>query len=114
MNISVDYDGTITSDEPTFFKMMQLFKKAGHKVYIVTMRYPSETNALLQDWVRYVDGIYFTGRRAKKPFMEQLGIKIDIWIDDNPNAIYLNAGQIWGTESPEGIPVTPPIPENKT
>lgn len=43
-----------------------------------------------------------TGRKAKKPFCEQEGIIIDIWIDDNPEAVIMDAEQVFGSASPEG------------
>ena len=35
-----------------------------------------------------VDMIIFTGRMAKKPYVAKMMIHIDVWIDDNPFAVY--------------------------
>ena len=51
--------------------------------------------------------IYFTGRLAKRPFMLAKGIKIDVWIDDYPEAVVKDADEIWPTIAPEGDPVVP-------
>ena len=53
-------------------------------------------------WVHRVDGIIPTSRDAKKKVCDLLGIKIDVWIDDNPNAVHNSAKQIWGESSSEG------------
>lgn len=110
MNIGLDFDGTITS-EPTGFSVfvnhMRLVAK--HKVYIVTMRYPSEciSDPMMQRWALGVDGIVATSRQAKKPVMESLGIPIHIWIDDNPEAILQGAESIWPNTAKEGEIVIP-------
>ena len=46
-------------------------------------------------------------RHAKKRFCEKLGIKIDIWIDDNPQAVHMDARSIWGDSSAQGAVVVP-------
>lgn len=42
MNIALDYDGTFTAAPNVFIELVKNMQTAGHKVYIVTMRYPSE------------------------------------------------------------------------
>lgn len=100
-----DYDGCITNEQDAFFNFAKELKAKGHQVYIVTMRYPSECIDIPKRWIDLIDGLYPTSRKAKKPFMEKRGIDIHIWIDDNPNAVYLDASQIWPSPSPEGTVV---------
>lgn len=104
MIFSLDYDGTITGDPEGFKAIVKLLRDRGHKVYIVTMRYPSECerDPSFMQWRGLVDGIIPTSRKAKKDIVELLNIPISIWIDDNPDAVYKSAEQIWGTPSPEG------------
>ena len=104
INISLDYDGTVTSDYFAFSKLVELFKSRGHRVYIVTMRYESECrqDANFMRLTEMVDGWCPTGRMAKRKYCEQQGLKIHIWIDDNPIAVEKDAINIWGTVSPEG------------
>lgn len=95
MNIALDYDDTYTKDPDSWDVFILLMKKAGHRVYCVTMRYDTgfemtDVYAALQ---KKVDGIYATSRKAKKEFMCEKGIWIDVWIDDNPFFI-LNAAEI--------------------
>lgn len=42
MNIALDYDGTYTADPDMWLRFVEEAQAAGHKVFIVTMRYESE------------------------------------------------------------------------
>lgn len=88
--MTIDYDGTITEDPEMFMEMIFMMKRFGHTPIIVTMRYPHEEdnflNAVLQKDSWDIP-VYYTGRKAKKPFMAELGIFPSIWIDDNPHWI---------------------------
>ena len=81
MVIGIDYDDTITLDRGFWLAFYFMARAAGHEVYVTTMRYEHEP---IDD---FPGMIYYTGRKAKKPFMEALGIKIDVWIDDRPEFI---------------------------
>ena len=110
MNFGLDYDGTITSD-PELWKTWAFKAKArGHKVYVVTMRYPSELVAptpIDTVWFAIADKVIATSRLAKRPFMRNEGIDIHVWIDDHPEAVVLDAKDIWPDPAPEGQPVIP-------
>mgnify|MGYP001565116076 CR=1 FL=1 len=89
MNIAVDFDGTYDLEPKLWNQMMATFRIHGHKVYLVTARYPDEVdnyilNALLSG---RTDGIYYTSKKAKKQYMLDRGIEIDVWIDDKPKYI---------------------------
>lgn len=109
---SFDWDGTVTKAPGEFLAFAKALRAAGHKVYIVTMRYPSELGDL-EYWRRHVDGIVATSRMAKKPAAKALGIHIDIWIDDNPAAVDKSAIEIWGNSSPEGSVDPHPVSESE-
>lgn len=102
MNFAFDYDGCANADVPVFMDMIISLQEAGHKVYIVTMRYPSECHQVIEDFGGLADGIVPTSRKAKKPACDALGLDIVIWMDDNPRAINEHGMQIWGMETPEG------------
>lgn len=102
MNIGLDWDGTVTSDPESFLAFVKLFRSAGHKVYITTMRYPSENADMTQEWLDSVDGVIFTSREAKINATLDAGVKINVWIDDNPRAIHESATEIFGDDVPEG------------
>lgn len=87
MNIGMDFDDTYTRDPKAWNDFIRSFRSRGHKVYIVTWRFESESNDLYLNLGNFVDGIYPTGRLAKEKFMYSKGIRIDVWIDDNPSAI---------------------------
>jgi len=80
--IAVDWDGTFNLISDLLLSFMEAARYAGHTVIICTMRYESEKAEMSN--VEELFKIYFTGRKAKKPFLDELGIKVDIWIDDNP------------------------------
>lgn len=107
LKIGLDYDGTYTSSPKEFLQFAKSMREAGHKVYVVTMRYPSEAKDIDPELLANVDGVFATSREAKQPFMTAQGIDIHIWIDDNPTAVHMSAKQIWGTASPEGMVIDP-------
>jgi hypothetical protein len=86
MNISLDYDQTYTRAPAIWDNFITLLKQGGHNVYVVTMRYdkPIEADEVKDALASKVDGIYFTGRKAKSKFMFERGISIDVWVDDMP------------------------------
>lgn len=89
MRISLDYDDTYTRDPSTWDKIIALLKEAGHEVLVVTARkdvHREEVEHSLCYRVHTTD-IYNTNLKAKKEYMDNLGIIIDVWIDDNPSAI---------------------------
>lgn len=101
-NFGFDFDGTLTEDPELFKLFVFMLRKRGHQVHIVTMRYASEGQDIVKEWGSLVDGIHFTRRQAKRPHMEELGIKIHIWLEDTPRAVEERGLSIWGWESAEG------------
>jgi hypothetical protein len=94
MNIGLDYDGTYTTDPVAFDKVIRTFILAGFNVYLVTMRAPPphfESVLVLEDLENKVTGMYFTDRKAKRPFMLAKGIKIAFWIEDMPEWLLTDA-----------------------
>lgn len=86
MNIAIDYDNTYTRCRVLFEKIILLFKDFGHNVFIVTCRHEGEPI----DDCNNITKIY-TSRIAKYDYCQNIGLKIDIWIDDNPQYIVSNA-----------------------
>ena len=83
--IALDYDGTYTADPPLWNSFIQAATKSGHRVICITMRTPQESIQIPCD-------VYYTSRKAKIPFMRDLGIKVNIWIDDMPELLFQGAG----------------------
>lgn len=85
--ICIDYDGTYTEAPEVFDIFIKALKNRGYRVIICTMRYAEETDEDLIYLLTLVDKIYFSGRKAKKPYLASLGIYPQIWIDDMPEFI---------------------------
>jgi hypothetical protein len=81
MLIALDYDGTYTADPSLWDRFIQSVKDRGHRIICVTMRYPEEPIEPIG-----IDVVY-TSRQAKKPYLESIGTRVNIWIDDNPHWI---------------------------
>ena len=86
MKIALDFDSTYTLDPDSWNKFIETFKNAGHQIYCVTMRYDNddERRDVVNSLHGKVDNIIFTGRKSKLEYVASRGIKIDVWIDDNP------------------------------
>lgn len=82
MRIALDYDGTYTEDPELWDAFIRVAQSFGHEVMIVTMRYPQEA-------IRHEVPceIFYTGRLAKRQFMQRLSIEFTVWIDDIPEFI---------------------------
>lgn len=87
MNLSLDYDDTYTRDPSAWDEFIELMRRKGHKVYLVTWRKPGESAEVYLQLQNKVDGIYCTSRVAKEKYMYSQGIRIDVWIDDMPFTI---------------------------
>lgn len=91
MILALDYDYTFTEDPNSWYRIAHILRQAGHVVYGVTMRYPHEASGMDHWYDKACNDIFFTGRKAKKLFMLGKGIKVDVWIDDNPTWIIQDA-----------------------
>jgi hypothetical protein len=90
--IGVDFDETISDNETAWLGVMQLLERSGYHVVIVTWRKPDEWPSDLKMFVDKGFKVYYTSRQSKQKFMNAQGIKVSIWIDDNPAAILFNQG----------------------
>ena len=86
--IALDYDGTFTVDPPMWLSFVKAAQDRGHQVYLITMRYdiPSEAEVVRSAMQGVIEDakIIFTGRKAKRKFVNAMEINIGIWIDDHP------------------------------
>ena len=87
MLIALDYDGTYTADPGLWHPFIVASRARGHRVFVVTMRFPSEGREVEQRLGRHVDRIIFTAREAKRRHVQRLGHDIDVWIDNHPEYI---------------------------
>ena len=95
MNIAIDYDNTYTKDPEMWLDIIGIMQSKGHHVMCVTFRHEfeceigrdkrlGEIDPRLKE---KVDEFIATGRRAKFKYLYNLGIGVDIWIDDDPLTI---------------------------
>jgi hypothetical protein len=88
--IAIDYDGTYTVI-PELIDSLIANKRDDVRIILATMRYSDEVEPEFLDLGRRCSQVVFTNRKAKKPFLESLGIKVDVWIDDSPDWILNDA-----------------------
>lgn len=89
--IGFDFDETISDNEVAWLSVMQLLERSGYHCIIVTWRKPDEWPEDLKLFVDKGFKVYYTSRQAKQEYMFKQGIKVSIWVDDNPFAILNNA-----------------------
>lgn len=91
LTIGLDFDKTITEDTRCFVELVKLFQKHGHKVIIVTARNKEEVaRSDITQFLRRLNKppeVIYTSRQGKEKFCKDMGIDIDIWIDDFPQLI---------------------------
>lgn len=88
MLIAIDFDETLTRDAELWRAFIDLSERLGHRVVCVTARRDTEdNNETIDEWLRShgVDvPVYFTALGSKVEHMTRLGLRVDIWIDDDP------------------------------
>lgn len=89
--VAFDFDETISDNEPAWLQVMLLLEKKGYHCIVVTWRKPELCPEDLQFLVDKGFKVYYTSGQAKQTYMASKGIKVDIWIDDNPFSILNNA-----------------------
>lgn len=85
MIISLDYDDTYTNDPVFWNQFIGLAKAYGHEVICVTSRRDTMDNRA--DMEIPVEKILFAYDAPKKDYANWQGVKVDVWIDDNPHRI---------------------------
>ena len=85
MIIAIDYDDTYTADIELWDNFIGSAIMRGHQVVCVTARRETAENVEQCD----IPGVltYFTALSSKMKYMEKHGIKVDIWIDDQPRVV---------------------------
>jgi len=93
--IALDYDGTANTNIKFWTSFVKLATDAGYDVYIVTMRSADEAREIDLFLGDAVKAVICTNRKAKLEFCRAAGIEISIWIDDRPQAIFLDAKEAY-------------------
>ena len=88
MLIAIDFDDTLTADPIMFRTLIAVIHSFGHKTVCVTARRDTNENRLnIESYLRkYGIDLYvhYTALGSKVDHMERIGVKVDIWIDDDP------------------------------
>lgn len=89
--IAVDFDETISDNEGAWLQVMLLLERQGYHVVVCTWRTPTTYPEDLKFLVDKGFKVYYTSGQAKQTYMASLGVKVSIWIDDNPWSILNSA-----------------------
>ena len=84
--IAIDYDDVISDNVEVWSKIINIMYSFGATIYIVTYRDSSQFNDMKLN-IKFVKDYIFTNANAKKKYCKDMGIHIDIWIDDCPESI---------------------------
>jgi len=95
MIIALDYDNTFTLDPDFWHDFIKKAQEKNHEVLIVTSRWPAKEAHVCEIITNTFPEltIHFTCKRPKKQVMKELGITINVWIDDSPESILLGDGR---------------------
>lgn len=88
MLIAIDFDDTLTAAPKLWRVFICMAKTMGHSVICVTARRDTESNRdIVRTWMseNEIDlSTVYTSLGSKVAHMERYGVKVDIWIDDDP------------------------------
>jgi hypothetical protein len=88
LTIALDYDDTYTADPGLWNLFIKSARERGHKVICVTCRNSRwADDDCLSPLKALPVLVYYTDMAPKRWHMEQLGITVDIWIDDCPECV---------------------------
>lgn len=88
--VAVDFDQVISDNNQGWLQILYLFKQIGYNVIVVTYRSPQKDPYELDFLKKAGYEVYFTNNVAKKSYLKEKGINVDIWIDDYPLSILEN------------------------
>lgn len=94
MKIALDYDNTYTLDPDLWNTVIDCMQLRNHEVMIVTYRSPDipiDHNLPIP--------VFYTSFNAKRKYMLDQGINIDVWIDDWPESILIGTGNSYLIEN---------------
>jgi hypothetical protein len=84
---SFDFDNTISRDPEAFLYMMNYLQGRGHNVIVCTARlkevYPEDLQFLIDKGYK----VYWSEHKSKDRYLRSIGINVDVWIDDCPDAV---------------------------
>ncbi len=89
MILGLDWDETFTADPELWAAFVRIAGRRGHRVVIVTYRYPRHVGDIrrMLRRLRLRVPLLATSRRPKRPYALAHGFDVDVWIDDLPELI---------------------------
>ena len=91
LTIAIDFDDTFTAAPELWEKFIRQAQQAGHNIICVTSRRDTDANyELLQrafSQFHLTVPIIFCNLKSKLDVIHNQGVKVDIWIDDDPIAL---------------------------
>lgn len=87
MIVAIDFDDTFTVDPRTWRSVIRTLVDAGHAVVCATARDYSEANERDLQAATGVKVIFCGVEVCKRVACSWAGYKVDVWIDDTPQAI---------------------------
>ena len=84
-NIGIDYDDTISLNIDMWKSIIKIFNSFNFNVYVVTYRDSSQFEDIYR--FSFVKDYIYTSGKGKKQYCKDMGVEIDIWIDDCPESI---------------------------
>lgn len=88
MIIALDYDRTYKLEPKLFLQIVRLFVEAGHTVYAITTGTHQESLGIDPELRKLAKAVLATNHQSKFEFVKRMDIWIDIWINDDPAAIF--------------------------
>jgi len=79
--IAVDYDGTFSAMPEVWREVIELFRRAGARVFCISSRFP---NFPIAD---FPGEVFYSCGAPKWEFAHSIGLHVDIWVDDFPSCI---------------------------
>jgi hypothetical protein len=89
-NIALDFDATASTNIPFWKNFVVMAHSQNYDVYIVTARHPSNIEEIKLHFDGIVRDIIATSHKAKHAFCKDIGLRMDIFIDDSPWNVYVN------------------------
>jgi hypothetical protein len=83
LTFAIDYDGTYDASPELWTRFTAMAHASGHKVIMITAR----SRAIEMDAPPNVP-VYYTARKAKRDWIRKHGMKVDVWIDNDPWFIF--------------------------
>jgi hypothetical protein len=87
LSVALDYHNTYSADPKFWDTFIYMCWMRKWDVYCITHHVGEKQNEKLMDSIGKIlpkDCIIFTMGKAKQDYVDSIGLKIDIWIDNNP------------------------------